>query len=242
MSRRQKTDFGNYLVEQIKIAGMSQEEFYNAVKIKKPYFYDLLTASPPPIDLQNRMLAVLDEKTGEEYLRLFYTTPDKDGKKTYTNYYFYSDMAGVKLIGEELDLKISMEFIDHDGGSKKDDLKLGIWFDGKLYNNRYIYIDNYEATGHSLKNNLQIWNRNGASFSVGRISDWLNWKAFGLTANWKKTLLDTDFNLEYALAGGNPYTGDNTKIPYLAMGLSLALIVICGFQIVRRRPEEYDVQ
>ena len=31
MSRRQKTDFGNYLVEQIKIAGMSQEEFYNAV-------------------------------------------------------------------------------------------------------------------------------------------------------------------------------------------------------------------
>ena len=66
MSRRQKTDFGNYLVEQIKIAGMSQEEFYNAVKIKKPYFYDLLTASPPPIDLQNRMLAVLDEKTGED--------------------------------------------------------------------------------------------------------------------------------------------------------------------------------
>jgi len=43
---------------------MSQEEFYNAVGIKKPYFYDILTASPPPIDLQNRMLAVLDEKTG----------------------------------------------------------------------------------------------------------------------------------------------------------------------------------
>lgn len=69
MSRRQKTDFGNYLVEQIKIAGMSQEEFYNAVKIKKPYFYDLLTASPPPIELQNRMLAVLDEKTGEDKAR-----------------------------------------------------------------------------------------------------------------------------------------------------------------------------
>lgn len=64
MSRRQKTAFGEYLVEQIREAGMSQEEFYNAVGIRKPYFYDLLTASPPPSDLQNRMLSVLDTKTG----------------------------------------------------------------------------------------------------------------------------------------------------------------------------------
>ena len=64
MNRRPKTEFGLFLVEQIRSAGMSQEEFYNAVGIKKPYFYDILTASPPPIDLQNRMLAVLDEKTG----------------------------------------------------------------------------------------------------------------------------------------------------------------------------------
>ena len=64
MNRRPKTEFGLFLVEQIRSAGMSQEEFYNAAGIKKPYFYDILTASPPPIDLQNRMLAVLDEKTG----------------------------------------------------------------------------------------------------------------------------------------------------------------------------------
>lgn len=66
MKRRQKTAFGQFLVDQIKRADMSQEEFYNAVPIKKPYFYDLLTATPPPIDLQNRMLDVLDEKTGED--------------------------------------------------------------------------------------------------------------------------------------------------------------------------------
>ena len=64
MNKRPKTEFGLFLVEQIRSAGMSQEEFYNAVGIKKPYFYDILTASPPPIDLQNRILAVLDEKTG----------------------------------------------------------------------------------------------------------------------------------------------------------------------------------
>ena len=65
MNKRGKTVFGNYLVEQIKAADMSQEEFYTAVEIKKPYFYDILRASPPPTDIQNRMLKVLDNKTGE---------------------------------------------------------------------------------------------------------------------------------------------------------------------------------
>ena len=69
MKKRQKSAFGEFLVEQIKVAGMSQEEFYNSVGIKKPYFYDLLTASPPPIDLQNRMLSVLDNETGEDIER-----------------------------------------------------------------------------------------------------------------------------------------------------------------------------
>ena len=69
LSKRQKTAFGTYLVEQIKEAKMSQEEFYNAVGIKKPYFYDLLTSSPPPIELQDRMLKVLDDKTGANELR-----------------------------------------------------------------------------------------------------------------------------------------------------------------------------
>lgn len=69
MKKRQKTAFGEFLVEQIKAAKMSQEEFYNSVGIKKPYFYDLLTASPPPVDLQNRMLSILDDKTGEDVER-----------------------------------------------------------------------------------------------------------------------------------------------------------------------------
>ena len=74
LNKRQKTEFGVFLVEQIKNAKMSQEEFYNAVGIKKPYFYNLLTSSPPPIDLQNRMLKVFDDKTGanEERRRKLY--------------------------------------------------------------------------------------------------------------------------------------------------------------------------
>ena len=66
MNRRNKTAFGEFLVGEIRQAGLSQEDFYTAVGIKKPYFYDLLTASPPPIEIQNRMLTVLESKTGTD--------------------------------------------------------------------------------------------------------------------------------------------------------------------------------
>ena len=69
MNHRQKTAFGEYLVRELKRAGMSQEEFYTAVGIKKPYFYDLLTATPPPTTLQDKIAAVLDEKTGADGFR-----------------------------------------------------------------------------------------------------------------------------------------------------------------------------
>ena len=68
MNHRQKTAFGAYLVGEIKKAEMSQEEFYTAVGIK-PYFYDLLTATPPPTALQDKIAAVLDEKTGADDIR-----------------------------------------------------------------------------------------------------------------------------------------------------------------------------
>ena len=66
MKRREKTAFGEFLVDEIRQTGMSQEGFYHAVGIKKPYFYDLLTATPPPTELQDRMLAVLDSATGTD--------------------------------------------------------------------------------------------------------------------------------------------------------------------------------
>ena len=69
MNRRQKTAFGEYLVGEIKKAEMSQEEFYIAIGIKKPYFYDLLTATPPPFALQDKIATVLDEKTGANDVR-----------------------------------------------------------------------------------------------------------------------------------------------------------------------------
>jgi len=64
LKRREKTEFGDFLVSLIREANMSQEEFYLAVGIAKPYFYDLLTASPPPKGIQDKMIFVLDGKIG----------------------------------------------------------------------------------------------------------------------------------------------------------------------------------
>ena len=65
MAKRQKTAFGEFLVHEIKNASMSQEAFYNAVGIKKPYFYDLITAAPPPPDLQYRIRRKDRERPGQ---------------------------------------------------------------------------------------------------------------------------------------------------------------------------------
>ena len=66
MTKHQKTAFGEFLVQEIRKAGMSQEAFYKAVGITKPYFYDLLKAAPPQPELQKKMIAVLDNQTGED--------------------------------------------------------------------------------------------------------------------------------------------------------------------------------
>lgn len=65
MRKRKKTAFGDYLVQEIKKAGISQEAFYKAVGITKPYFYDLLNSTPPPPEIQKKMLVVLDENASE---------------------------------------------------------------------------------------------------------------------------------------------------------------------------------
>ena len=69
MRHRQKTAFGEYLVSEIKKAGITQEELYTAVGIKKPYFYDWLAATPPPVELQDKIVAVFDEKSGADASR-----------------------------------------------------------------------------------------------------------------------------------------------------------------------------
>ena len=71
---KDKKAFGNFLREMIKQTGKSQSEFYSAVEITKPYFYDILSGkvNPPPPDVQYKMLKYLrlDEQQRNEFLNL----------------------------------------------------------------------------------------------------------------------------------------------------------------------------
>lgn len=62
--RKEKSEFGAYLAQAISDAKMVQSDFYTAVGIKKPYFYDILTGktNPPPREILEKMLDVLEEK------------------------------------------------------------------------------------------------------------------------------------------------------------------------------------
>ncbi len=61
--------FGDYLKGLIKANGMTQSEFYTALGIKKPYFYDIVSGrvNPPPYSLQFKAMEILnaDEQTRE---------------------------------------------------------------------------------------------------------------------------------------------------------------------------------
>ena len=41
---------------------------------------------------------------------------------------------------QEFNLKITTEIVNHDQGDTDDDVKIGLWFNDKLYSNEYIYI------------------------------------------------------------------------------------------------------
>lgn len=71
---KDKKAFGNFLRVMIKQTGISQSEFYSAIEITKPYFYDILSGkvNPPPPEIQYKMLDHLDvdDQQRNEFLNL----------------------------------------------------------------------------------------------------------------------------------------------------------------------------
>ena len=47
---RKKSEFGKYLAQLIKDAGMTQCDFYSEAEIARPYFYDMLSGRTNPPD------------------------------------------------------------------------------------------------------------------------------------------------------------------------------------------------
>ena len=62
--RKKKSEFGEYLAQMIKDAGMTQFDFYSEAEIARPYFYDILSGrtNPPPRKTLERMMDVLEKR------------------------------------------------------------------------------------------------------------------------------------------------------------------------------------
>ena len=135
------------------------------------------------------LTTAVNEKTGEAYLQL-YDTKSGESKARFSRFSFYSSVAGVQLVDKELDLSLSIQYVDRDGDGKKNDIKLGVWFAGVLYNNRYIYLTDYTNTKHSMGTWMTIYATKGATVGVGSLDEWLDFSVYGLTADWETTLLN----------------------------------------------------
>lgn len=68
MANRKKgmSEFGEYLTELIKEAGMLKIDFYGKIGITRPYFYEILTGNPPPQETLEKMISFLEEKLGKD--------------------------------------------------------------------------------------------------------------------------------------------------------------------------------
>ncbi len=68
----------------------------------------------------------------------------KDGEWAGINYYdFPADcILGSTFHEREFEFAISTEFVDYDGDGEENDLELGVWFNGTLYRNDYLYLRN----------------------------------------------------------------------------------------------------
>ena len=105
------------------------------------------------------------EDTEEWVLRIYDTNGDKKGWK-FEPIFLYSDVAGVPLVGKEVDMKVSIEYVDQDDDGSENDVKLGMWFNDKLYDNEYIYLKNYTNLDYSMGTWMTVVVREDATLII----------------------------------------------------------------------------
>lgn len=99
---------------------------------------------------------------------------------------FNSGAAGVQLTGQEVELTLSIQYVDSDQDGKKDDVKLGVWFNGRAYGYSWIYLENYAAT---LGGNCGIYCANEeATLTVAGGPIPVDFYEYGFTEKWESEL------------------------------------------------------
>ena len=120
-------------------------------------------------------------KNGQMYME------DVDG---YTSTYVFNSVgAGVTLEDTAYNFKLSTEYVDSDGDGLKDDVKLGVWFNDKLYENKYIYLTDYVS---HLGRWIGVYSAAEGEYvkisSVAGIPTGVDYTLFGFTKNWRKEI------------------------------------------------------
>lgn len=106
-------------------------------------------------------------------------------------YYFDSLIAGVSLLDNKFNLKLSTEYVDSDGDGAKDDVKFGVWFNDVLYNNEYIYFKDYAL---EMGGNFTVFSFADTPESYlfiesdSSVVTKVDFSLYGFTTNWDKEL------------------------------------------------------
>ena len=124
----------------------------------------------------------------------FWTTGDgklymQDGEEKTEIYTFHPMYAGVQLVDNTFNMKLSVEFVDSDNDGVKDDVKLGVWFNNVLYRNSFIYLIDY---AENLGNTCSVYVQKADAWvkisSDKTVDMGVDFTLFGFTKNWKQEL------------------------------------------------------
>ena len=72
-------------------------------------------------------------------------------------YKFTPTAAGTVLVGEKLQLQLSVVYVDSDEDGAKDDVQLGVWFNGVLYKNKFL---EFQDIAPALGSMMSIYSSN----------------------------------------------------------------------------------
>ena len=100
---------------------------------------------------------------GSTDINLIYQTPSAVN----TIKSFKPAIAGVDFASEEFNLMWSMELVDYDEDGTADDLKVGVWFNGFLYQQEYTYITDFGAD--MLGNTFATYCASGTAITLNSI-------------------------------------------------------------------------
>lgn len=151
--------------------------------------------------------------------------------------------AGTPLLDTWFNIMISNEIVDADDDGEKDDLELGVWFNGVLYKNKYLTVLN-EAKDFGQWFGFDCATE-GTSISIKSIPELVegfNYAKFGLTEDWEDTLLKTGLKAGMAVGGSQdakPFTGDwfDERKVYFC-GFAAVAALVAGIYLMMQRKKE----